>query len=70
MKKVEKWIKDKKEEKQDKYRAKKAFECYIYRTQTRYTQTNYVKHPYKAKAYYWHQSFSYNEMQEIIKQYL
>ena len=45
---------------------KYSFFCCIYRTGTRYTQTNYVKSPYKAETDYWGKFFSLDEMKQYI----
>ena len=52
----------------DKYNfhSQKAFYCYIYRSGTRYTQSNYVKTPYIGTSEYWSEFYSI----ESIKRYL
>lgn len=43
-----------------------AFYCYIYRSGTRYTQSNYVKRPYIGKSEYWGQFYSINDIKKLI----
>lgn len=40
------------------YHVQKAFYCYIYRSGTRYTQSNYVKTPYTGTSEYWSEYYS------------
>ena len=42
--------------------AQKAFYCYIYRSGTRYTQSNYVKTPYTGTSEYWSKYYSIEDM--------